>query len=111
MPVRIPRERKKPKLRRNDTVLLVTFQEGALSFPGKIGVVDNVANGKARIKGEDVDFDETGHAPGRRAIFLPQALRDSWARSPLLSDFSKLSEVNLNADALDYLDEENEKNA
>lgn len=104
-----PKNYKKPKLKKDDRVLLVEMPDGPEIFVGRVSSVDSVSGGKVKVKGSTKDFSETGEALHERAILIPERIKASWSRSPFLRNTENLSGIVLNIDMLRTLDAENEK--
>ena len=109
MPIRPPKAYKKPKLKKGDAVLLVEMPDGPETFKGRVTSVEDVSGGKVKVKGSDKEYNDIGEALHERAIIIPERIKQSWSRSPFLSDTSKIGNIVLNIDMLRSIDEENEK--
>jgi len=102
---------KKPKLKKDDIVILVELVEGADVFQGKLTSVESFSDGKLKLKGVSSNLNETGMGDKKRAILLADDLLASWSNSAFLKDTAAIGKIILNKDMLFSMDMANEKKA
>lgn len=102
---------KKPKLKKDDRVLVVSLPDGPEIFYGEVTTVDSVNNKKIKVKGDATEFDETGIAAKKRAILVTDKLIAGFSNSSFLRSPAHLGKISLNRGMLDSIDAENEKKA
>jgi len=102
---------KKPKLKKDDVVLIVDMSDGSDSFKTDLTSVSSVSNKKVKVEGNDTEFSEDGTTASKtkRIIFIPAAMKEAWSRSSFFKNPNSIGKIIMNRGAINSIDAQNDK--